>query len=158
MLAAATRTRRSTDTHILVIDCFHGVPNDIDRCAAVVTRTALPVHIVHPREQAVRDLEEVAGRPLIWLPSAATIETLLDKLHALRALAVVEAETVVVRPPLSPREQEVAELLADGRTNAEIATALRMTGETAKTHVRAILQKFDVATRQEFGRLYRADG
>lgn len=123
LLAAAAQARRSSDRDILVIDCFHGTPEDMDRSATIVTRTQLSVHIVHPREEAVRTLEELAGRHLVWLPSDATIEALLDQLHALRALAGTTAPPAT-RPLLTPREREVAPLLADGRTNAEIARAL----------------------------------
>jgi len=157
LLAAAAQARRAGDHDILVIDCFHGTPDDMDRCATIVTQTQLSVHIVHPREEAVRTLEELAGRQLTWLPSVVTIEVLVDKLHMLRVLAGTTAPAAR-RPLLTPRERDVAPLLADGRTNAEIAAALCTTEETAKTHVRAILHKFGTASRQEFGRTYRTNG
>jgi len=57
---------------------------------------------VHPREEAVRTLEELAGRQLTWLPSVVTIEVLVDKLHMLRVLASTTAP-VALRPLLTSR-------------------------------------------------------
>ena len=54
------------------------------------------------------------------------------------------------RPPeirLTPREQEVIELLIAGRANREIATTLGMELKTVKTHVGKLLQKFGVPNR-----------
>ncbi len=50
---------------------------------------------------------------------------------------------------LSPREQEVLALLAEGRTNAEIARSLYITVVTVKVHVRHILGKLGVRNRAE---------
>jgi len=54
------------------------------------------------------------------------------------------------RPPevhLTPREQEVIELLIAGRANREIATTLGVETKTVKSHVGRLLQKFGVANR-----------
>jgi DNA-binding CsgD family transcriptional regulator len=50
---------------------------------------------------------------------------------------------------LTPREQEVLALLADGRTNRQIAEALFISGKTASVHVSNILGKLGVANRAE---------
>lgn len=155
LLAAAARARRAADRDILIIDCFHGRPDDIDRCIAIVTRTRLSVHIVHPRQEAVRLLEEIAGRQLAWLPADATIDILLDLLHALRVLVAESTETAA-RPSLTNREREVAELVAVGQSNAEISTALHITKDTVRTHVRALLRKFDATSRAKFVAVYRS--
>jgi len=49
----------------------------------------------------------------------------------------------------------VAELLADGYTNAEIGHRLYIGEDTAHKHVQAILHKFGVPSRRAFGRVYR---
>jgi DNA-binding NarL/FixJ family response regulator len=56
------------------------------------------------------------------------------------------------QPPagsLTPRESEVLQLLAKGRTNPEIAEELYITERTAKFHVSSILRKLQAANRTE---------
>jgi DNA-binding CsgD family transcriptional regulator/tetratricopeptide (TPR) repeat protein len=50
---------------------------------------------------------------------------------------------------LTPREREVLALVADGRTNRQIAEALFISGKTASVHVSNILAKLGVANRGE---------
>ena len=81
---------------------------------------------------------------------------------ALRTVArggvVLTAEQLarVAEPPvdhpsvtLTPREQEVLCLLAEGKSNREIAVALGVAVGTVRTHVANILGKLDVADRRE---------
>jgi DNA-binding NarL/FixJ family response regulator len=49
--------------------------------------------------------------------------------------------------PLSKREKEVLNLLAEGRTNAEIADALYITQQTVKNHIWFIYTKLGVTNR-----------
>lgn len=51
------------------------------------------------------------------------------------------------RPILSPREVEVLRLTADGRSDAQIATALTLSVATVKSHQRRIYEKLDVPDR-----------
>jgi len=55
---------------------------------------------------------------------------------------------------LSAREQEVCELLAQGRTNPEIAEMLSISLSTTKVHVSHTLEKLGVRSRVEAGRLW----
>jgi DNA-binding NarL/FixJ family response regulator len=59
----------------------------------------------------------------------------------------VEPSAGAAAAMLTPREREVAALLARGLTNSQIATALSMAPRTADTHVSRILQKLGLASR-----------
>ena len=69
-------------------------------------------------------------------------------LAAFRHLAV-EEDTQSIYSPLSPRELQVLELIADGRTNKEIAAHLDISNQTVKNHVSSILRKLAVNDRTQ---------
>jgi DNA-binding CsgD family transcriptional regulator len=52
-------------------------------------------------------------------------------------------------PQLSARERDVLLLVSDGKSNAEIATALFVSEATVKSHLRSILAKLGVKSRTE---------
>jgi DNA-binding NarL/FixJ family response regulator len=51
--------------------------------------------------------------------------------------------------PLTSREQDVFQLLAQGASNRQIAETLTITENTVKTHVRNILEKLELHSRSE---------
>ena len=53
---------------------------------------------------------------------------------------------------LTERELQVARLVVDRRTNAEIADALFLSPKTVETHIRNIFRKLDVSKRVEVAR------
>ncbi|WP_329084746.1 ATP-binding protein [Streptosporangium sp. NBC_01469] len=54
---------------------------------------------------------------------------------------------------LSPRERQVAELAAHGRTNKEIAQALFVSAKTVEKHLAAVMRKLSARSRTELERL-----
>lgn len=50
-------------------------------------------------------------------------------------------------PLLTPRQEEVLELLLQGRSNKDISQALQLSEETTKNHVSGVLRAFGVQTR-----------
>lgn len=54
-----------------------------------------------------------------------------------------------VRSPLTHREWEVIDMLADGMTTDQIAEALYLASETVRSHVKRILRKLDARSRAE---------
>ncbi|MEV6344858.1 helix-turn-helix transcriptional regulator [Actinoplanes sp. NPDC051851] len=68
--------------------------------------------------------------------------------HAnVRCVLVVKAPTV--RHRLSPREQQIARLVAEGATNRMIASTLDISLWTVSTHIRRVFVKLDVCSRAE---------
>ena len=59
------------------------------------------------------------------------------------------AQNQALIDPLSPREQEVLELLAQGASNQEISHALVIAPNTVRRHVQAILAKLGVRNRTQ---------
>jgi two-component system nitrate/nitrite response regulator NarL len=59
---------------------------------------------------------------------------------------------------LSPRENDVLRMLADGLTDREIATALIISPRTVETHVSNILHKLGVRNRAEAAQRHRETG
>lgn len=64
-------------------------------------------------------------------------------------MALFDAPAAKPVSTLTTRELEIAELLASGRTNADIAEALVLSIFTVKNHVSSILMKLGVRTRTE---------
>jgi two-component system, NarL family, response regulator LiaR len=62
---------------------------------------------------------------------------------------VMQAQAMRHSDVLSAREAEVLKHIADGLTNAEIATRLNVSEETVKTHVASILRKLGLAHRTQ---------
>jgi len=95
--------------------------------------------------------------------AAQAREILRDLPHKARSLGmspfVEEAEalarklsrqtTVGVSPSLSPREEQVAALVARGMTNREIAAELVLSERTAQNHVQHILDKLGFSARSQ---------
>ncbi len=57
---------------------------------------------------------------------------------------------------LTGREMEVARLVVDRRTNAEIAASLFLSTKTVESHLRNIFRKLDVSSRVEVARAVEA--
>lgn len=68
-------------------------------------------------------------------------------LKDVRCVLVRQQDTLEVR--LSPREQQIARMVASGRTNQAIAAALEISVWTVSTHLRRIFAKLAVSSRAE---------
>lgn len=64
-----------------------------------------------------------------------------------------EAPAAARTVELSPRELEIAKLVADGRTNAEIAELLEISPHTVTTHLSNVFQREGLASRAELASL-----
>ena len=98
------------------------------------------------------------NRHLEAIPHLAAARDTADRLRSRPLLARADELAAVARRrgitdvpwrPLSAREYEVARLVADGLTNAEIADELHLSPRTVGAHVEHILAKLGVARRAE---------
>ena len=106
------------------------------------------------REGASGALARDAAPPRIWAGLLAAAEGLLV-LEPRWLPLLTAADPALPGTPsasevlLSPREQEVLSLLAEGLSNRDIGRALHISTHTAKFHVNAILSRLGAATRTE---------
>ncbi|WP_326557302.1 response regulator transcription factor [Micromonospora sp. NBC_01796] len=63
--------------------------------------------------------------------------------------AVSEPARVLPRAVLTPRQEQIALLVAAGSTNVEVATHLVISTHTVKHHLRGVFHKLGVASRRE---------
>jgi len=121
--------------------------------------TRILVLTMHESEQIVREVLEVGARGFL-LKSDAT----RDLIAAIAALqrrttfftssvaemvlnGYLDRNGVAHRPAkdrLTPREREVVQLLAEGKTSKEVAVALNLSVKTAETHRTNLMRKLDL--------------
>jgi ATP/maltotriose-dependent transcriptional regulator MalT len=106
-------------------------------------------HLVNARERAeAKQVLAIASEEAVALGSAL----LTDRIAALAQRAGFVVAAPVGESPvagLTPREIEVLQLVAAGRSNGEIGTALFISTKTASVHVSNILAKLGVSGRGE---------
>jgi DNA-binding CsgD family transcriptional regulator len=94
--------------------------------------------------EAYRLARQLAARPLAGR-AASAIEELGESVEQRLGRVAADGEG----SPLTRRELEVVRLVADGRTNREIAAELFLSPRTVDMHVRNILAKLDCRSRVE---------
>jgi len=138
-------------------------------------RKALPqtevlILTMHDSEQLVREVLEAgargyvlksdAGRELVTAVESVrkskphftsrVSEIVLD--GYLNAGGRAEAYNVPRTVRLSPREREIVQLLAEGKSNKEVAAALHISVKTAETHRTNLMRKLDLHSISELVR------
>jgi DNA-binding NarL/FixJ family response regulator len=93
------------------------------------------------QSEIVRAVADVADGGAIFGPSVA--RRVIEYFAAPRPPAVPEA----VFPQLTAREHEVLDLIAAGRSNADVAAGLVLSPKTVRNHVSNIFAKLHVADR-----------
>lgn len=95
------------------------------------------------------DAADVAGRSFSELESLGATHEADRAAALLRSLGVKPRAGPRAAGSLTRRELDVLRLLADGRTNAQIAAHLFISPKTVEHHVARIFRKLDVQTRSE---------
>ena len=105
-----------------------------------------------------RALEEGAAGVVGARDLATTLEPALAAVRAGLTVVPRDHNRQVARPALSHRERQVLALMAQGRTNGEIARTLVLEESTIKCHVSTAYAKLGVASRREATALARELG
>ena len=126
-------------------------------------RTEVLVFTMHESEQLVREVLAAGAKGYLLKSDAArSIVAAVEALAArrpyfnwkvsetilggfLRATAASDAQGDGAEP-LTPREREIAQLLAEGRSNKEVASRLDISVKTVETHRSALMRKIGART------------
>jgi len=136
----ATRAivKRHADTRILILTMTENV-DSLFAAMRAGARGYLPKNA--EGEELVRAIRVAALGEVIFGPSiAARLQTFF---------AASRAPAAVPFPELTDREDEFLELIAQGRSNAEIAAQLGTSDKTVRNHVTNVFNKLRVADRSQ---------
>jgi DNA-binding NarL/FixJ family response regulator len=140
--------RESKDIHVLVMTMH----DDDEAVFAAIRAGARGYQLKGAvQEETLRAIRSVANGEAIFGPEIA---------HRLQLFLAAPRHTDLSQafPQLTARELEILRLLAERRTNAEIAAALFLSQKTIRNYVSAIFAKLQVADRAEAGLVARTAG
>ena len=141
---------RRFEPHVALVDLFVGEESGADvsqrlRSVSACTSVLLISGAGRISPAAARAAGAAGFVPKEW-PAA-------DIADAVRmvglGMTVFQPNEQPAGPPLSDREQEVLELMADGATNGEIAARLHLSPHTVKEHTSAVYRKLEVRNRTQ---------
>ncbi|MBW8781587.1 MAG: response regulator transcription factor [Verrucomicrobia bacterium] len=103
-------------------------------------------------------LKEVHGRSLVQaIHDVAAGKSILDPAITARVLTLMRSTAPATRDALaalSTQERRVIALIAEGKTNKEVAAAMDLTEKTVKNYLSNIFDKLHVTRRSEAAALY----
>jgi ATP/maltotriose-dependent transcriptional regulator MalT len=141
-VATATKSHGAAEEHLatalgLAAEC--DVPFERALTLLALAELRLATKQSGEAEQLLNDVRGVC-EPLGARPTLARVEALVA--------AGTSAERAAPEPfGLTPRELDVLRLVADGRSDREIAAALFVGSGTVRTHLTSIFGKLDVGSR-----------
>ena len=99
-------------------------------------------------------LKQIRGHDLIEaIRAVGAGGSLLDPGAARRVLDRLRKAKIDEKDPklarLSPQEERILDMVAEGSTNREIAERIKLSDKTVKNYVSSVLQKLEVARRSE---------
>ena len=108
-----------------------------------------------PPDELIHAVRAAANGTRALSPSA--VESLLGRgttsATGLSGAAAADPNAPDPLAPLTSREREIAEAVAQGMTNAQVARALFVSTATVKTHLARIFYKLDLSTRVQLALL-----
>ena len=134
ILAEAGDATAAGGTRVLVLTTYE---TDDHILAAIEAGASGYLLKAAPQEEILAGIRSVVAGETVLAPSIAA--KLVNRVRA--------GATVPPAPTLSPRELEVLRLVADGRSNPEIARTLHIGEATVKTHLIHVFEKLEVGDR-----------
>lgn len=129
----------------------------VDRIAVTVAIALENVVLQMRAATLAEEVRQFAGNAQALAREVLAAPTVLPGRHGLGSTFTASARptsAAELSDLFSPRERTIAGLLAEGRTNREIAEALVLSTETVKSHVSRILRKLDADNRVEAAARY----
>jgi pimeloyl-ACP methyl ester carboxylesterase/DNA-binding CsgD family transcriptional regulator len=160
-LAGYQRAASSAGTAVALLTLAY----DLDVRSALA-RVEAPTLVLHRREDRAAPIDQgrllaagIEGAELVELEGRSHLPAIGDS-HAV----VAELRRFLRLPPLrhdvptglTPRQREVAALLAEGRTNREVAELLGITERSAESHVERIRLRLGFRSRSQVAAWYVA--
>jgi len=168
---AAVQLATSLKPHVVVMDLSMPNLNGFDATYQILDRlrnVQVLILSMHESEQLVRELltagvrgyilKSDAGRDLIAAVEALgrgeTFFTsqLASRIHDREFKDIKRRRTARPKGPLTPREREILQLLAEGRSNREVGAHLGISVKTAETHRARVMRKLGVDSVAELVR------
>lgn len=125
----------------------------------IVPQTRVLILTMHESEQIVREVLEVGARGFLLKSDAA--RDLVSAIQALQRRTTFFTSSVAemvlngfldrrgdsqkfTKDRLTPREREVVQLLAEGKSSKEVAVVLKLSVKTAETHRTNVMRKLEL--------------
>ncbi len=155
--------------HVAIVDIGMPEMNGLEAARAmkkVSPRTEVLIFTMHDTEQLVHEVLSAGARGYVLKSDASrhlinAVEALAEHkpfftsdvaatiLDGYLNVAGGEAQSASV---LTPREREIIQLLAEGKTNKEVANSLGISVKTAETHRAAIMRKLELKSTADLVR------
>ena len=156
----ALRQVRAASPDVAVVDLSMPLLNGleaIDRIAQASPETRVVVLSMFDDEEYVRRAQDAGAWGYVVKDDASAclidvITRVAEGERCLRCGASADDH------PLSPREREVLQLIAEGKTNDEIATVMSRSVHTVRNHRARLMRKLNVRTAAELIRAAESRG
>jgi DNA-binding NarL/FixJ family response regulator len=153
---------RELHPDLALIDVSMPNLNGLDAARQIVDiapQTRVLILTMHESEQIVREVLEVGARGFLLKTDAA--RDLVSAIQALQRRTTFFTSSVaemvlngfldgrgdarrISKERLTPREREVVQLLAEGKSSKEVAVVLNLSVKTAETHRTNVMRKLDL--------------
>ncbi len=167
----AVELAQKTMPHVVLLDLLMPEMNGLEATRAIkkaLPKTEVLIFTVHETDELIRDILSAGARGYILKtdPSrnvVAAVDSLIEhkpyftwkvskKLLDSYLAGHADAESAPAVNTLTPREREVIQLLAEGRSNKAVSALLGISVKTVETHRAAMMKKLGISSIAELVR------